>query len=130
METLKKAVEAMGHAHAPYSHFNVGCAVETVTGEIFSGCNVENASYGATICAERVAISSAVAQGHKKFKSVVLISKNPEPITPCGVCRQFMAEFLDPECEIHCYGLDQKKLKKVKMRDLLPLAFTSSDITK
>jgi cytidine deaminase len=89
---------------------------------------VENSSYGATICAERVAVSAAVAAGNKSYKRLVLISVNPEPITPCGICRQFLHELLEPKAEIVCYGSQGKKSIKYKMADLLPSGFTKADI--
>lgn len=125
---LEAAKIAMGNAYAPYSNFKVGCAVETKTGEIFNGCNVENSSYGATICAERVAVSAAVAAGSKSYKRLVLISVNPEPITPCGICRQFLHEILGPKLQIICYGSDGKKSITYRITDLLPSGFTKADI--
>lgn len=127
-ELLASAAAAMKKAYAPYSQFTVGAAIETSSGEVFHGCNVENASYGATLCAERVAIFSAVAAGHTKFKKLVLISKNPDPITPCGLCRQVMAEFFSPKTEIVCYGSNQKTSQSYKISDLLPAAFTNKDL--
>ena len=125
---LAAAVAAMKNAYAPYSKFAVGAALETKAGQIFTGCNVENASYGATLCAERVAIFSAVSQGHREFTRLVLISKNPEPITPCGICRQVMAEFFSPEAEIICYGSNDSTATVYKLADLLPAAFTNKNL--
>ncbi len=88
---IAAALEARKQAHAPYSRFQVGAAIESESGEIFSGCNVENASYGLTICAERVALSTAVAAGHRKF--VALAVATPGGAMPCGACRQFLSEF-------------------------------------
>jgi cytidine deaminase len=93
-------------AYAPYSNFQVGAAVETRDGKIFSGCNVENLSYGLTMCAERVAIFSAVAAGHQIFSRIAVVADTDEPISPCGACRQVMAEFQIPEI-ILCNRLNQ-----------------------
>lgn len=123
-----KARDAMKMAHAPYSKFTVGCALESSSGKVFIGCNVENASYGATLCAERVAISLAVSQGEKKFKKLVLISKNPEPIMPCGMCRQVMAEFFSPSTIVVSYGSNGKKSVTYKFSELFPHSFTNKDL--
>ncbi len=89
MESLvKAALEARKNAHAPYSNYSVGAAVETADGHIVTGCNVESSSYGLTVCAERVALSSAVAQGHRDFKRIAISSKGDAG--PCGACRQFI----------------------------------------
>lgn len=90
---LKEARAAREHAYAPYSHFKVGAAVLTGSGEIFTGCNVENAAYSDTLCAERVAIFKAVSEGHRDIKAVAVIADYPQPVPPCGSCRQVMAEF-------------------------------------
>ncbi len=93
-------------AYAPYSKFQVGAALEAEDGTIFTGCNVENLSFGLTICAERVAISTAVAAGHRSFRKLVVCAESKEPVTPCGACRQFMAEFCDEleVCSINLAG--------------------------
>jgi cytidine deaminase len=85
------AVHVRANAHAPYSNFRVGAAVLTESGEIFTGCNVENASYGLTICAERVAVGAAVAAGHKKIAAVAVVTAGGH--SPCGACRQVLCEF-------------------------------------
>ncbi len=81
------------NAHAPYSHFSVGAAVENLDGRVFGGCNVENLSYGLTLCAERVAIHQAIAQGANQLVRIVVVADTTTPISPCGACRQVMAEF-------------------------------------
>jgi len=118
------ALSVMTRAYAPYSHFRVGAALATAAGRTFTGCNVENASFGATICAERAAVLSAIAQGERNFISLVIATEGSTPAAPCGVCRQVLAEFA-PSLEItSCttagaeshWSLDQ----------LLPAPFTSN----
>jgi cytidine deaminase len=96
------ARDASTHAYCPYSRFAVGAAVRTVDGRVFTGCNVENASFGLTICAERNAIFQAVAAGARHVVAVALYTPTPQPSTPCGACRQVMAQFGAPE--IRCDG--------------------------
>lgn len=88
-----RALEAMRHAHAPYSGFHVGAALETEDGDIFTGCNIENSSFSVTMCAERVALGTAVADGARRFRRIAVAAKGSEPTPPCGMCRQALAEF-------------------------------------
>ena len=110
------------NAYAPYSQFLVGAALLTESGEIFTGCNVENISYGLTICAERVALGAAVAQGHKAFHMIAIVADTASPVSPCGACRQVMAEFA-PDLKIVLTNL-QGGIERFTMADLLPRAKT------
>jgi cytidine deaminase len=108
-------------AYSPYSNFPVGAAVLTLTGEIFSGCNIENASFGAAICAERVAIFRAVSAGQRRFTALAAIADTPEPVAPCGLCRQVLAEF-SPDCLVVMANL-AGQWRLVELRKLLPFTF-------
>ena len=118
---IDAAQDVRQRAYAPYSHFQVGAALETEDGTVFKGCNVENLSYGATICAERNAVFQAVAAGHKKFKAIAVIADLPTPITPCGMCRQVLGEF-GGETEVICTNL-KKDVMVSSVGALLPAAF-------
>jgi cytidine deaminase len=122
-DALVRAAEAARrHAHAPYSRYHVGAAVETEDGAIYAGCNVENASYGLTICAERAAVCAAVAAGARKIRKVVVVTDSDPPGAPCGACRQVLAEFgLDMEVT----AIGPAGRMQWTLRDLLPAAFTS-----
>ncbi len=115
------AFAAMENAYAPYSQFRVGAALRTSSGEIVSGCNVENAAYGEALCAERVAVAAAVAQGMKDFEEIAIASESDEPSPPCGSCRQTMSEFA-PELRVVSYARNGKEATW-RLSDLLPEAF-------
>ncbi len=115
------AFAAMEHAYAPYSRFRVGAAVRTSTGVIVSGCNVENAVYGEALCAERVAVAAAVAQGMKGFEEIAIASEADEPAPPCGSCRQTMSEFA-PDLLVTSYSKNGRQAIW-RLSDLLPEAF-------
>ena len=116
----RQALEIRQRAYVPYSHFAVGAAVEAASGKIFCGCNVENASYGLTVCAERIAIFNAVAAGETRLQRLAVVADSPEPVAPCGACRQVMAEF--GVRQIFMYNT-AGQCKMVDMSDLLPYAF-------
>ena len=117
----EKAVDASKRAHSPYSKAMVGAAVETADGKVFQGCNIENSSFGGTVCAERVAIWKAVSEGSTKMKRVYVYTVDGWP--PCGLCLQVMTEFSDPSLEVIISDGKGKETVK-KLSDLLPLAFT------
>lgn len=119
-ELVNAAAAARLKAYAPYSNFQVGAALLTETGEIFTGCNVENLSYGLTLCAERVALSAAVAQGHRAFERIAIVADTGSPISPCGACRQVLAEFA-PELEMILANL-QGVAERYTLDQLLPRA--------
>ena len=119
------AFQAMETAYAPYSEFRVGAAVETSTGSMHAGCNVENASFSVTICAERVAMGAAVAAGGRTLRRAYVCSTSAVPVPPCGVCRQALAEF-GPDMEIISEGSDGR-VRRWTLRELLPEQFRLED---
>lgn len=123
---IEAARRAQQQAYAPYSRYRVGAAVEGEDGSVFAGCNVENASYGLVMCAERVAIGAAVAAGVRQFRRVVVVSDSEPPAPPCGACRQVIFEFA-PDAEVLAVG--PRSSHRWTMRDLLPAAFSGSQLT-
>ncbi len=125
MATLtEQAKNARERSYSPYSHRKVGAAIATTDGKTYTGCNVENSSFGATVCAERVAIQTAVAtQGKFTLQEVAVVTDSDPAWTPCGMCRQVMVEFGTPDTRITCMNL-QGKSREFKLKDLLPEAFT------
>ena len=120
-ELISMAKEASFNAYAPYSHFFVGAAIECSDGSVFTGCNVENAALGCTICAERTACVKAVSEGHKDFVRIAIYADSQSWPTPCGQCRQFISEFA-PEAEILCCKADGR-YASWKLSELLPHSF-------
>lgn len=118
------AIATAKNAHAPYSKFHVGAALLTHDGEIITGCNVENASYGLTICAERNAIFAAVARAIKKFRAVAVVADGEVMPYPCGACRQVLSEFCGPETPVYIASIRKPAdIKSTTMGELLPHAF-------
>ncbi len=118
---IAAAKAAQRNAHAPYSKFRVGAALLTRSGKVYTGVNVENASYGLTNCAERVAVGQAVSDGHRKFRAIAIVAPSAT-LSPCGACRQVLAEF--GECVVIC--ADSRHLRRVRLHllsELLPNAF-------
>lgn len=120
-ELLAAALAARKNAYAPYSKFAVGAAVRTADGKIFTGCNVENASYGLSCCAERCAIFAAVGAGERKFTALYVVADTKEPVSPCGACRQVMTEFNIPEIIL---ANTNGEIKIYTSEELLPYGFT------
>lgn len=118
----RKAARA---SYSPYSHFPVGAALVSKTGRLFTGCNVENASYGLTICAERVAVMAAVAGGCRKFKALAVVGGRGEAARPCGACLQVLSEFCGPDFPIYLASLDKPRhVEVVTLGALLPQRFS------
>ena len=120
------AIKAREHAYSPYSHFAVGAALLCEDGTLYEGCNIENASYGLTNCAERTAIFKAVSEGHIKFKALAVVADTEGPCAPCGACRQVMAEFKIP---LIIMGNLMGNIKIVTIEELLPFSFSECDVT-
>ena len=125
-ELLSAAIYARQKAYVPYSGFKVGAALRGSAGEIFSGCNVENASYGLTLCAERNTVCTAVAAGVQTFTQMVIVADSETPCPPCGACRQFLFEFA-PNLELWVANLSGET-KFYRLCDLLPEAFGAAFI--
>jgi cytidine deaminase len=117
-ELLKEAKLVLKNSYSPYSHFRVGAAILTEDGKIFTGVNIENASYGLTICAERVAAFKAISSGHTSFTDLAIVSSTKKPTFPCGACRQVLSEF-SSQIKIYLQGGE----KVFRLADLLPHAF-------
>ena len=127
-ELIQAATEARLKAYAPYSHFKVGAAVQTKSGIIFQGCNIENSSYGATVCAERVALFNAYVHGEREIETIVIVTDTQPPSPPCGICRQVIME-LAGDIEVILINLTGKS-KIFKISELLPEAFTDKFLEK
>ena len=123
LEQQARAVQA--HAYAPYSNYRVGAALEATDGRVFVGCNIENASYGLTLCAERAAVSRAVADGARRFRRLVVVSDSEPPASMCGACRQVLFEF-GSELVVESIGPDSRH--RWLLGDLLPAAFSKGTL--
>lgn len=121
-ELIEAALNARKYSYSPYSNFKVGAAVLASSGKIYTGTNIENASFPATICAERVAFTKALSEGEKDLRAVAITSSYDEFVFPCGVCRQFMVEF-NPQLTV-ILAVSKEKYEIHKLKDLLPYSFT------
>lgn len=125
---IKKAKEVRKQAYTPYSKFKVGAALLAKSGKIYTGCNIENAAYPVSCCAERVAIFNAISAGENSFSEMVVVANTTGPVSPCGSCRQVMSEFFNKEMIIHLTNL-QGETKTVTIEQLLPFLFEQKDLT-
>jgi cytidine deaminase len=121
MDLIDIARQARLRARATYSHFKVGAALETADGQVVTGCNIENATYGLTLCAERVAVFKAISDGHERFTRIAIVADTEEPTPPCGPCRQILWEFAG-DVEVILANLREEKAR-YRLSDLLPLPF-------
>ncbi|MBM7691000.1 cytidine deaminase [Peribacillus deserti] len=128
-QLINEAITARKQAYAAYSGFQVGAAILTSSQKVFHGCNIENASYGLTNCAERTAIFKAISEGHKEFEAIAIVGDTDGPISPCGACRQVLAEFCKPETQIILADLKGQSVVTT-INELLPGYFTASDMNK
>lgn len=122
-ELMAKAIKVSRNSYSPYSKFAVGACVLTTTGNVYTGCNFENSSFGMTICAERNAIGSAIAAGDKEIKAVAIYSPNQDNCAPCGACRQVMHEFCDKDEDVDIILKNGDELKIYTLSELLPESF-------
>ena len=124
---LQLAKEARQQAYVPYSKFPVGAAIITKDGKVYQGCNIENASFGLTNCAERTAIFKAVSEGETAFGAIAVIADTVGPVSPCGACRQVMVEFCEPTMPVYLTNLNGD-VQQTTVGELLPGAFTTEDL--
>lgn len=121
---FSEAAQAVKRAYCPYSHFSVGAAILTEDHCIYAGCNVENASYSLTLCAERVALFKAVSEGHRKVVALAVAGGTvASPVFPCGACLQALSEFMDPAAPVFVLSPEGKLLREAAFRDFLPITF-------
>ena len=121
---VEAALKARGNAHAPFSRFRVGAALEDAEGRVFTGCNVENATYGLTVCAERVAVFKAISEGARKFRRIAVVADTESPTPPCGACRQILWEFCG-DIEV-VLANPRGASETLRLGDLLPRPFDAS----
>ena len=122
-DLIELAVEVSKQAYVPYSHFPVGAVLLTKNGDIYTGVNIENASFGLINCGERTAIFKAVSEGARDFKELIVYGQTEKPISPCGACRQVMAEFFEPDLPVTLVS-QNKSTVVMTVKDLLPYSFT------
>ena len=122
-ELIDLAVKTSENAYVPYSHFPIGAVLVTEEGMIYTGVNVENASFGLTNCGERTAIFKAVSEGERSFKELIIYGQTEKPVSPCGACRQVMAEFFEPDLPVTLVAKD-KSTVVMTVGELLPYSFT------
>ena len=125
-ELIDLAVKTSENAYVPYSHFPIGAVLVTDDGKLYTGVNVENASFGLTNCGERTAIFKAVSEGERSFKELIIYGQTEKPVSPCGACRQVMAEFFEPDLSVTLVAKD-KSTVVMTVKELLPYSFTNLD---
>lgn len=128
-QLISEAIDAREKAYVPYSNFKVGAALLAKDGTVFKGCNIENAGYSMTNCAERTAFFKAISEGVTEFSSLAVVADTEGPCSPCGACRQVISEFCDPEMEVILTNL-KGEVQKITVADLLPGAFSPKDLNK
>lgn len=126
-ELFKAALSVRENSYSPYSGYKVASALVTESGKVYAGINVENASYGATMCAERSAVFTAITSGEKKIRSILILTDETEPWAPCGLCRQVLIEFCKPETEVILANLSGPK-KSIRLSDLVPWSFSKEQL--
>ncbi|MCM3690347.1 cytidine deaminase [Neobacillus niacini] len=126
-QLMEEAVKAREFAYVPYSKFQVGAALIAKDGKVFRGCNIENASYGMTNCAERTALFKAYSEGVTQFDTLVVVADTDRPVPPCGACRQVISELCDAEMEVVLTNL-KGDVQRILVKDLLPGAFSPQDL--
>lgn len=124
---ITKAIDIRKNAYVPYSKFAVGAALQTKSGKVYTGCNIENAAYPVTCCAERVAIFKAISEGETEFEEMAVAADTDRPVPPCGSCRQVMSEFFPKDMKIHLTNV-KKDVKTFTMESLLPFSFDTDDL--
>lgn len=128
-DLISAALKAREKAYVPYSNFKVGAAILTEDGSIYGGCNIENASYGATNCAERTAIFKAVSEGHSSIKAIAIVGDTSAYTYPCGICRQVIAEFAEGDIPV-ILAKNEKDYVLKTLEEILPGAFSKKDLEK
>jgi len=126
---ITEAIDIRAKAYVPYSKFQVGAALLTKSGKIYTGCNIENAAFPVSCCAERVAIFKAISEGETEFKEMAVAADTERPVPPCGSCRQVMSEFFEQDMKIHLSNLNHN-IKTFTMEKLLPFSFNNDDMAK
>ncbi|WP_416144517.1 cytidine deaminase [Planococcus koreensis] len=126
-QLIKEAITAREQAYVPYSKFKVGAALITKSGKVYHGCNIENAAYSMTNCAERTAMFKAVSEGDKDFAAIAVVADTKGAVSPCGACRQVIAEFCAPDMPVYLTNL-QGDVQETTVSELLPGAFSTEDL--
>lgn len=127
LQLMEQAKQAREYAYVPYSKFPVGAAIIDKNGNVYEGCNIENASYPMTNCAERTAIFKAISQGVREFAALAVVADTEGPVSPCGACRQVIAEFCDKDMPVYLTNLNGD-VQETTVGTLLPGAFTTEDM--